>query len=225
MMSGDRVVPTFQETGEQIANQHERIWTKETFDRLYKMIDYGVKRQDWYEDQRNKILSLAVALLGLSSFLVSGLLSPAVETMYLFRIFGFFTLLSIVTTALLIIHKYAQAAGEQYTHRSLADVRSWFFAYVVRDPEVLAASFVPARHQENSAALMRAWERFVRGWLEFQETNVRRGVEDLQQVFILYLFQAMRRRSLRAMLECASRGGQVIGVFLILTIIFAGLRI
>jgi hypothetical protein len=68
---------TFQKIGEQIAAEHEELWTrKDVPDRLYRMIDYAIKRQDWYEDQRNKTLSLAIGLLGLSSFLVAGLLNP-----------------------------------------------------------------------------------------------------------------------------------------------------
>jgi len=124
-----------------------------------------------------------------------------------------------------MIREYAAGATETYTHRSLADIRSWFFAYSVRDPEVSAARFSPAQDQDNKKVLSDAWEKFVRGWIEFQETDARRGIEDLQQVFVLYLFQAMRRKSLRQMLGCAVRGGQVIGWFLIPTVICAGLRI
>src|SRR5262245_23514491 len=95
---------TFQQLGEEIATRHPELWTKDdTFDRLYRMIDYGIKRQDWYEDQRNKALSLALGLVGLSAFLVAGLLNPDAKEMYLFRTFGSLTLLSIVVTALLII--------------------------------------------------------------------------------------------------------------------------
>jgi hypothetical protein len=114
----------FREIGEKLVSSQHHTWEKETFDRLYRMIDYGIKRQDWYEDQRNKALSLAIALLGLSSFLVAGLLSPETKAMLWFRIFGGFTLISIASMALVIIGEYAKGATESYTHRSLADIRS-----------------------------------------------------------------------------------------------------
>src|SRR5262245_41891677 len=112
---------TFQQSGERIAAAGPTVdWEKKS-DRLYRMIDYAIKRHDWYEDQRNKTLTLALGLLGLSSFLVAGLLSASVNEMLWFRGFASFTLVSVVVTALLIIHKYAVGAQQKYTHRSLAD--------------------------------------------------------------------------------------------------------
>jgi len=215
---------TFQEIGEDLVPING-IWNTDTFDRLHKMIDYAIRRQDWYEDQRNKILTLAIALLGLSSFLVAGLLSPAVEKMYWFRMAGGLTELSIVWSSFLIISEYAVGAQERYTHRNLADIRSWYSAYVIKDAEIDAARFNNDKQKENQETLMKAWENFVKGWLEYQQDGKRRGVEDLQQVFILYLFQGMRRRSLRKMVSYAVRGGKVIAIFLCLTIVCAALRI
>ena len=214
---------TFQEIGEGLVPK--KGWTPETFDRLHKMIDYAIKRQDWYEDQRNKVLSLAIGLLGLSSFLVAGLLAPNVTEMYWFRMFGCFTVVSIVWTAFLVISEYAAGARESYTHRRLADIRSWYSAYVINDAVIDAAKFNSEMHTQNKTILLDAWKKFVKGWLEFHKESSRRGVEDLQQVFILYLFQAMRRNSLRKMIEYAVRGGQVIATFLVLTIICAAARI
>src|SRR4051812_13499984 len=83
---------TFQEIGETLATGKNGLWNEDRFDRLYRMIDYAIKRQDWYEDQRNKALALAVTLLGLSSFLIGGLLNSEAKTMYGFRVFGSVTI-------------------------------------------------------------------------------------------------------------------------------------
>ena len=218
-------MPTFQDIGKQAAAKREGIWTPEAFERLYKMIDYGIRRQDWYEDQRNKVLSLAIGLLGLSSFLVAGLLNSAAQELIWFRIFGGLTIISVVATALLIVLEYARGAQEQYTHRGLADIRSWFFAYVVSADVADAAIFDPRRNDQNKETLVAAWQKFVDGWMVYQGSDAGRGIEDLQQVFILYLFQAIRRKSLRAMVGYAVRGGAVIGVLLIPTVICAALRV
>jgi len=188
------------------------------------MIDYAIKRHDWYEDQRNKTLSLSIALLGLSSFLVAGLLNAEVKQMHWFRLFAGFSILSIVVTALLVIREYVAGAQKLYTHRSLADIRSWYFAYVVKDSIVTAATQDLTSNSKNEEIISTAWETFLRGWIEYQGP-MHRGIEDLQQVFVLYLFQGIRQRSLRRMLEYATRGGTVIAVLLIPTILCAALRI
>jgi len=104
-------VPTaqFQETGENIAARTAANFSANgTQERLYRMIDYAIKRHDWYEDQRNKTLALAIALLGLSSFLVSGLLSSGASDLLYFRIYGGLTIGSIILTSLTVIFEYAK---------------------------------------------------------------------------------------------------------------------
>jgi hypothetical protein len=218
---------SFQEIGEklvQAANLSDSQ-RKDVSDRLAKMIDYAIKRQDWYEDQRNRALSLGVALLGLASFLVGGLLNVQAGSMCYFRVFGCLTLLSIVATAGAIILEYGIGATESYTHRSLAGIRSWFFAYVVNQTVTEAALDDIKKRAANRSILVDAWKNFVTGWLEYQRNPTGFVAEDLQQVFILYLFQAMRRSSLRRMTNAAKYGAMVIAFFLTATIITAALRI
>ena len=219
-MAGDR----FQEIGEALVENIPDGQRKDVADRLAKMIDYAIKRQDWYEEQRNRTLSLGVALLGLASFLVGGLLSSAVENMHYFRLFGCVTVLSIVATGVMIILEYGIGATETYTHRSLAGIRSWFFAYIVKE-EVAKEIVEDVNAQDkNRKILLEAWKNFVTGWLEYEQRPGAFLAEDLQQVFILYLFQAMRRASLRRMTNAAKYGALVIAMFLAITIIFAALR-
>jgi hypothetical protein len=216
---------TFQEIGEALLANVDAAKRKELTDRLAKMIDYAIKRQDWYEDQRNKTLSLGIALLGLSSFLVAGLLSAAIEPMVYFRAFAGLTLISIVCTASWIILEYISGGSENYTHRGLADIRSWFFAYVVKDPVAKAAITDVDNAEKNREILFAAWKKFVIGWMEYEGHPNGFIAEDLQQVFILYLFQAMRRHSLRRMIFAAQIGAIVIALFLVPTITCAALRI
>lgn len=216
---------TLQDIGEQLLAAKKFKDEKAISDRLGKMIDYGIKRQDWYEDQRNKILALGLTLLGLSSFLVSGLLNEKAQELVWFRAFATASLLAIVATSWRIISIYAQGASQQYTHRDLAKIRSWFFAYVVNDKVAEAAIFDSARHTNRQEVITLAWKKFVSGWNEYAEKKSGFVVEDLQQVFILYLFQAMRRTSLRKMINVATFGGRWIAFFLALTIVAAGFRI
>lgn len=216
---------TFQQIGEALLPNMDATRRKEVSDRLAKMIDYAIKRQDWYEDQRNKTLSLGVALLGLASFLVAGLLNSTIGSMVYFRFFACATLISIVGTAGAIIFEYVSGASEAYTHRDLADIRSWFFAYVVKEPVAQAAIANNHKRVENQETLRAAWRRFVGGWMEYEQDPKGFVTEDLQQVFVLYLFQAMRRRSLRQMISAATTGATIIIVFLIPTIICAALRV
>jgi len=159
----------FQTIGEAILPHFDPGSRKQALDRLAKMIDYAIRRQDWYEDQRNKALVLGIGLLGLASFLVTGLLSPAAEALVYFRFCAGATLIAITGTAIAIIAEYTSGASESYTHRSLADIRSWFFAYVVKEPVANAAVQNTGRQAENQEILLNAWKAFVSGWLEYAE--------------------------------------------------------
>jgi hypothetical protein len=217
---------TFQQIGEALFPEVEQSRRKDLLDRLAKMIDYGIKRQDWYEDQRNKALSLGVSMLALSSFLVAGLISPTIEKMVYFRFFAGLTLISIVLTAATVILEYVHGAKENYTHRDLADIRSWFFRYVVREPVIDAAiANSAAQAPKKREIITDAWKKFIGDWTEYEKNSKSFIVEDLQQVFILYLFQAMRRRSLRRMISTATTGAAVITLFLLGAIVCAMFRV
>jgi hypothetical protein len=214
----------FQTTGEKILSSLSRDWPKETHDRLWRMIDYAIKRQDWYEDQRNKVLSLGIALLGLASFLVGGLLTEQAGYMPLFRLSAVATLIALVLTATSVIYEYVKGGSSEYTHRELADIRSWFFAYTVRKEVLNAAVSDPQFNHQNKLALLDAWKEFVQQWSAYQAKDTRSITEDLQQVFILFLFQAMKRNSLRTMIERVKIGSYWIAILLTITIILAAIR-
>jgi len=215
----------FQALGEKLYAAAQFKDDKVISDRLGKMIDYGIKRQDWYEDQRNRILVLGLGLLGLSSFLVTGMLNQAVDKMPMFRLMAMLSLLAIVGTSARVIHLYARGAREMYTHRNLAKIRSWFFAYVVNERVTDAAVYNEAEDSKNRKLLEEAWQKFIEGWKEYADKEKGFIVEDLQQVFILYLFQSMRRRSLRRMIDAAINGSYFIALFLAGTIITAAVRV
>jgi hypothetical protein len=217
---------TFQQIGESVLPEIREDRRKEVLDRLAKMVDYGIKRQDWYEDQRNKTLSLGISMLALSSFLVAGLLSATIDKMVYFRVFAGLTLISIVLTAAAIILEYVKGANEKYTHRDLADIRSWFFRYVITEPVIDAAiANSTAQAPAKKAVIIDTWKKFVTAWAEYEKDPKGFIVEDLQQVFILYLFQAMRRRSLRKMISAATSGALIITILLLGTIVCAVFRI
>jgi hypothetical protein len=217
---------TFQQIGEPLFPDIDDAHRKELSDRLSKMIDYAIKRQDWYEDQRNKTLALGVSLLALSSFLVGGLLSAGINNMMYFRVFAGCTLISIVFTAAAIVFEYVRGANEKYTHRDLADIRSWFFRYIVKDSMIDAAiANSIAQAPAKKATIIDAWKQFIAAWTQYAQDPKGFILEDLQQVFILYLFQAMRRRSLRKMIAAATSGSVIITVFLLGTIVCAMFRV
>lgn len=223
-MSSDQ--SSFQTIGEGLIKAPENdADRKEISDRLGKMIDYAIKRHDWYEDQRSKTLSLGLALLGLSGFLVGGLLSQSVESLPFFWAFATLTLLSILITAVWIILQYGWGSQLTYTHRALADIRSWYFAYTIKsdgpDPDIHDAD----KDEENKIKLIANWEAFLERWSEFRNRKNAFVVEDLQQVFVLFLLQNIKRQSLRDMLKPAYIGGLAIALCLAVTIMCAGLRV
>lgn len=217
----------FQELGEGLtASPRDPAEIKNLSDRLGKMIDYAIKRHDWYDEQRNKALSLGLALLGLSSFLVGGLLGQSVEHLAYFRAFAALTLISIVITAVWIILEFGRGSSLTYTHRAVADIRSWYFAYTIRNEGgVDPAIYDVNKDEENRKSLLANWEQFLEKWNSYRIKKNGFIVEDLQQVFVLFLLQNIKRNSLRKMLQPAYVGGMIISVFLAITIICAAFRI
>ena len=145
--------------------------------------------------------------------------------MPLFRGFAMLSLLAIIATSVRIAYLYGTGAREKYTHRKLANIRSWFFAYVVNDSVIDAAIYDEVNDSGHRKSLENAWAKFLVGWKEYAEKKNGFVVEDLQQVFVLYLFQGMRRRSLRKMIDAAILGSYFIACFLALTIVAAAVRI
>ena len=97
-------------------------------ERLYKMIDYTVKRQDWYVDQCHRLLQTGLALIATGSAVValfSKLEHLAGITQFLAWFFGG----SLFLTGLFLVHCYNSYLTGNHPYRKVVDIHSWYFAY------------------------------------------------------------------------------------------------
>jgi hypothetical protein len=210
--------------------------------RLYKMIDYAKDRFHWYEDQRERKLSLALALGAVSSISFTLLIGKSLSDAPTTRVFVAITLLSIVSTSMLVIGVYLRGQNRVYTHRhGLATINSWYnypvsknngFAkdgslfstivgidespfYVRGDQDVAhRAELLGTKFEEfctNSQTIFRSSKNSIR--------------EDLQQVYILYIFQTIARENLQLMVRVLQYGGLIIGLASFASIVVATLGI
>jgi hypothetical protein len=167
-------------------------------DRLYKLIDYAIKRFDWYEEQRFKFLQVGLAFITVTAGL-SGFLANVRQQMSTISLgLSFSAVVSLLLTGIKLMLVYNELRGITYPYRKIADIRSWFFKYNFDSlPAALSTEAEQAVKEVNEVA--KAYKVFVDRWTEY--ANKERGFieEDLQQVFILQLLQSYRRESLERM--------------------------
>ena len=167
-------------------------------DRLYRMIDYGIKRFDWYEEQRFKFLQIALVLVtvtgGLSGFLanVRNSISPLALTL------SFGAVGTLLFTGVKLMLAYNELRNITYPYRKIADIRSWYFKYNF-DNLPVALSSEPVQSIKEVQEVATAYQKFVERWSEYAKKPKGFIEEDLQQVFILQLLQNYRRDSLESM--------------------------
>ncbi|SRR6266498_1929264 len=186
-------------------------------DRLYRMIDYGIKRFDWYEEQRFKFLQIALVLItvtaGLSGFLAN--VRNSVSALALTLSFG--AVGTLLLTGVKLMLAYNELRNITYPYRKIADIRSWFFKYNFKDlPASLSSEPVHSIKEVQEVAT--AYQNFVERWSEYAKKPRGFIEEDLQQVFILQLLQNYRRASLEGMVKLLNVGVIVFIAFSVLAV-------
>jgi|SRR5215213_486963 len=175
-------------------------------DRLYRMIDYGIKRFDWYEEQRFKFLQIALALVtvtaGLSGFLanVRNSLSPLALGL------SFGAVATLLFTGIKLMLIYNELRNITYPYTKIADIRSWFFRYNFTNLLPPALSNDSDQSVKEVKEVATAYQTFVERWTEYAKKPKGFVEEDLQQVFILQVLQSYRRQSLERMVTLLNWG-------------------
>jgi hypothetical protein len=174
-------------------------------DRLYRMIDYGIKRFDWYEEQRFKFLQIALALItvtaGLSGFLAN--VRSSISPLALGLSFG--AVVTLLFTGIKLMLAYNELRDITYPYTKIADIRSWFFRYNFKSlPAALSREPVQSIKEVQETAT--AYQKFVERWSEYAKKQKGFIEEDLQQVFILQVLQSYRRESLERMVKLLNVG-------------------
>ncbi|MCH4892151.1 hypothetical protein GO308_03375 [Sphingomonas sp. SFZ2018-12] len=215
--------------------------------RLYKMIDYAKDRFHWYEDQREKKLGLAIGMVTLSgvslTLLVNSLTGKGIDPSSVqFRLICIIQLL-LTATAFGVVVVYLRGQNLIYTHRQgLNSIFSWY-GYGV--PPIASTGLIEylifgrfsdlTLSRVDEPALNSKRNKIIEGYEKFTSKVVPRLAspylavnEDIQQVYILQVFQVISRENLQQMVRCLKFGGISIAVStftLICTIIIHGIPV
>jgi len=214
--------------------------------RAYRMIEYAKGRYDWYQEQREKKLSLGLALATLSGVTATILVSSVngrglISGSFQFNIVALL-LAVLAITAIAVIAVYLKGQSSNYTHRrGLVGIVSWYHYGVPIDTEVSPAEaliwgqYSTLLSADGDPARNRKLARLSSGFKEFSAAALKRMAdpsqalaEDLQQVYILQSLQVLARSNLKLMIGLLKTGGLCVAVLtmmLILSILHSGLSV
>ena len=199
--------------------------------RLQQMIVYAVGRYDWYEDQRQKRLNLALAIGALSGATIPILFNKNLQEYFLSTLLFGVAVLALIVTAFYTIAIYLKGQGLSYTHRGgLATISSWYHyglpkqdmpgvAQYLSD-KVKSDLFLQEKYptDEKEKTLSESYSRFVQKFNEMSKDDLNFIREDLQQVYILYILQGISRTNNRLMVSSLRCGINVVMVLVFFAI-------
>lgn len=171
--------------------------------RLYKMIEYGIGRVDWYEEQRNKVLNVGFAFFALATGILAFLGAAFNFVPNQFPAISFAlsicSAITLIFTGLSILYEYVSLISADPAHRTISDIRSWYFIYNFPDDIDFHLKTDNPNRLKQTKEVSKAYLEFIDRWSEFATKEKAFLSEDLQQVFILQMMQRYRRQSLAAM--------------------------
>jgi hypothetical protein len=167
-----------------------------TREKVFRAIDYAIKRHDWYEDQRARIFQIILAISGLAltilGFFVKDVLKDVPHFLPSYcSIAGFF--LIILITLSVAVFQYNKELDADRPYRSISDIRFWFFRYNL--PLHSSAGKEIDDIQSRAKAVAGERRRFFKRIVEnfYSDKSLR---EDLEQLFILQVLQLYKTESL-----------------------------
>jgi hypothetical protein len=165
-------------------------------DKLFRAIDYAIRRHDWYEDQRSKVLQATLAIA--SAFLAIAGFSVRLNS----NISGPGTVIAVgmAITALLGLLRnillFRSELNQDRPYRYISDIRFWFFGYnLPQERNKLFSSKAPLALAKSVAEDRKRF--FSRVSDNFSLSRSLR--EDLEQLFILHVLQKYKATSLTKM--------------------------
>ncbi len=168
-------------------------------DRLYKMIEYSIGRHDWYDEQRNKLLQLGIAILGAAAVISAVVLSLGEKFSLFSGILLWLFVLGLFSTGLLLIINYSSTIGQNHPYRELVDIRSWYFKYSFPSGLKESLSSKKETAKIEIKEVVDAFKNYLTRWVEYATKKDEFIKEDLEQVFILQLLQRYRFQQLKRM--------------------------
>jgi hypothetical protein len=165
-------------------------------EKLFKSIDYAIRRHDWYEDQRSKVfqqtLTISLAILTIALTVAGLVIKEKMSVEGIFWCLLVFILIAIVS----LVYATVQYNGElnrDRPYRLISDIRFWYFRYNLPDPSSQAESSEAPVKRAQAVAYERSkfFKRLV------ANLPIERSIrEDFEQLFILQVLQRYKMESL-----------------------------
>jgi len=191
-------------------------------DRLYRMIDYTVKRHDWYVDQCHRLLQIGLALIATASAtaaIFQKLENLPRPTQYLAWLF----VVLLFGTGLILVLLYNNYLSGNHPYRKVVDIHSWYFAY--RFPRHLDPNLdgSPTEQMKQVADEKNYIASYFTSFINQAKSVPNMIREDIEQVAILLILQRYRAQQVKEMAKYLFRGlsfSFVVLIFLILSLLF-----
>ena len=165
-------------------------------DKLFRAIDYAIRRHDWYEDQRSRVfqqtMTISLAILTISLTISSIAITNKVFTLNVsICMLGFIllALISIIGSA----HLYNSELDRDRPYRLVSDIRFWYFRYNLPKHSTEGAK------SPGVASLAEGVLNERKRFFDRVSCNLHIGSsmrEDLEQLFILQVLQRYKSESL-----------------------------
>jgi len=186
-------------------------------ERLYKMIDYTVKRHDWYVDQCQRMLQIGLALIatgGAIAALFAKLESLPRITQFVAWAFA----TSFFGTGLVSVHLYNRYLAGDHPYRKVVDIHSWYFAYRFPqrlDPNLSKSPETAKQQVDQEASYIK---QYFAKFLTHAKDRVSVIREDIEQVAILLILQRYRAQQTQKMSQWLFNGLKVSALFFVVLI-------
>ena len=182
-------------------------------ERLYKMIDYTVRRHDWYVDQSHRLLQIGLALIASGGVIVALVVTKLDNLSHISILLGSLFGVSLYGTGLSLVYFYNHYMAGDHPYRKVVDIHSWYFRYhfdLPLDPKI-SSDDKTAKEQVSQEA--KYIEEYFAKFLAAAKDWHAIVREDIEQVSILLILQRYRQQQTREMSKWLQRG--LIGSFVV----------
>lgn len=195
-------------------------------DRLYKMIDYAVKRHDWYVDQCHRLLQIGLALIATGAAVGAILVkfdSPGTPAPYLGWIFA----LALFGIGIRLVYLYNNYLSGDHPYRKVVSIRGWFFKYHFSEdlsPNLSHKREIAKQQVSEEADYI---EKYFRSFVIDAKNPPSLMREDIEQVAILLILQRYRAQQVKIMASSLFKGlvfALIVFVLLIGSTLYGGVK-
>jgi len=188
--------------------------------RLADMRKHATERHDYYERYRNQYLAVGLSMLPLSFAIASFILNfvNAAKVALPWASLAGLGVLAFIGTGLTVLFSYIRQTSANYCYRGVARTPSWYHAYVGLAGAGDSDRLCPQQRKADQTDWAKALGRFGQDWIAAMASPWRPLAEDIEQVFILFVLQSVKRGQVRH-LATVVKWGAVAGALLL----FAGL--